>query len=703
VLEIFSDSYPNGGKTMKMKSHFDWRVAQRHCLFVARLLSTILLVLTYLLTAPSLQAQGTIVRTETFALKPNGNVRIDNPRGAIRVQVWDEAAVRVIAEKKAPPGKPFDSSELVLMAINDTVQVGCRQTAQANRIDVIVYLPRRSHVQITGGVWPIEVVGSLASVVVETTSGNISYRIAPTEDVQVVMHSARGVVRSAVPLTLIERAGLHSLQGRTGSGGAPIILNTQSGNITLLPAPATQVHAATAIDQQDKQTSTVRSSGLPELHTATAIDQQNKQETSAPAAPDDPYSIASPPHRRLGTSGSSTVTFSQIDSDKEAEETLRAGPFSRTRQESQTNNGSVGLTVRIIPSGTTAGGTSDPRYRRDSIYDKSNEDEQPSAGQSNRGYSADVVARPPDSSADAASRRTSNGVRSDEGVIKLESALVNLNVSATDRQGRSLTGLKKEDFEVWENGEPQTIEFFAPSTAPFNLVLLLDLSGSIYDKIEVVKSAALHFLDVIGPQDKVAVVTFTREVKVLSQLTTNRDLLRKRIRAIERPEGGTAFYEALWFTLIDTLRGTQGERNAIVVMTDGVDNSLERFNPAPTRVSFDRLLKLLGMSDVIVFPVYLDTEYEEVFVRGNSTSEAYAIARARLQKIAEMTGGQVFQAREASDLAGVYSQVAAALRTVYSVGYYPTNSERDGTFRRVDVRINRPDAVARARKGYYAK
>jgi VWFA-related protein len=681
-------------KTMRAKLESDRRAAwQCVTLNAARpkchtlLLSAIFLALASLATAPSLRAQASSVRTETFVLKPNGNVRIVNPRGATRVQAWDDRAVRVIAEKKTPPGKPFDPSELVLMAINDTVQVECRQTAQASRVDLTVYLPRHSHLQITGGAWPVEVIGGLASAVVETTSGNIGYRISPSEDAQVVMHSARGVVRSVVPLTLVERMGLSSLQGRLGSGGAPIILNAHSGNITLLPAPA---RLAT-----------------PEPNWALATDEQSKRSTSDKALPDDPYSIASPPPQISGAPGSNSIIFSQDNSDKEAEETLRAGPFSRTRQESHSNNGSVGLTVRIIPSGQPAGGSPDPRYRRDSIYDQTDEDEplkaerayNSSAGEVSR---PDVADRSLDLPADAATRRSST-TKADEGVIKLESALVNLNVSATDRQGRSLTNLKKEDFEVWENGEPQKIEFFAPQAAPFNLVLLLDLSGSIYDKIEVVKSAALHFLDVIGPQDKVAVVTFTREVKVLSQLTANRDLLRKRIKAIERPEGGTAFYEALWFTLVDTLRGTQGQRNAIVVMTDGVDNSLERFNPAPTRVSFDRLLKLLGMSDVIVFPVYLDTEYEEVFMRGNSTSEAYAIARARLQKIAEITGGQVFQAKEANDLAGVYSQVAAALRTLYSVGYYPTNSARDGTFRRVDVRINRPDAVARTRKGYYAK
>ena len=104
-----------------------------------------------------------------------------------------------------------------------------------------------------------------------------------------------------------------------------------------------------------------------------------------------------------------------------------------------------------------------------------------------------------------------------------------------------------------------------------------------------------------------------------------------------------------------------------------------------------------------MFPIYLDTEYEEVFERGNSTSEAYAIARDQLDRLAELSGGKSFKAERVSDLSGVYKQVAAALRTVYSVGYYPTNPEKDGTYRRVRVVVNRPDAAVRTRRGYYAK
>jgi VWFA-related protein len=285
----------------------------------------------------------------------------------------------------------------------------------------------------------------------------------------------------------------------------------------------------------------------------------------------------------------------------------------------------------------------------------------------------------------------------------LETSLVSLNVSVTNRKGKSLPDIKKEDFQVFENNEPQNIEFFAPTTAPFNLVLLLDLSGSISDKIDVVKSAALHFIDMIGAEDKVAILTFTRQVQVISQLTADRNLLRQRIDSIDQTVGGTAFYEAMWFALDNTLDGLQGQRNAIVVLTDGVDNSLEWFRYAPSRVSFEQLTRRLEESDVMAFPIYIDTEEEEVWERLTGTPVSYETARSQLEQIAELTGGQMYKAKRSKDLSKVYSEIAAALRTIYSVGYYPKNLEHDGTFRRVRVRVSRPDAIIRTRKGYYAK
>ncbi|MGA9768688.1 MAG: VWA domain-containing protein [Blastocatellia bacterium] len=733
-----------------------------------RVAFSLLFISTFFIQLPSLEAQGSSVRVETFNLSPGGQVRVENLRGATRIDVWDMDSVRVVAEKKSPAGASLDQSDLMLMGVQNTLTIECRQQGRPGRIDLTVTVPRGSRIQLLGGTWPVDVNGSLASAVIETTTGAIGYRIPANDDASIAMRSSRGVVRSTAALAVSERTGAQSLQGRLGSGFAPIILNSQAGNITLSPGPnVTQL--ARGSGNTDGGYSNDNSTAADNN---AAGQRQNPRRNTRPASPSrddqmdaDDYDSNNPvdassypaqrPRRGAGSSpssGSNTVTFAGNDrSDDESLNVRSSGVFERPRTERRTSGGSSGLRVRIIPSGAALGSARDAG---DSIYDQPDDQDSQSGNQSSsntgnsRGNSGsrstqrstydnqsgqykgatrrDDTADEPDIIASRNARTNGPPVlrrdnepspepvlpapasgngrdNPDEESVVLKSALVNMNVTVTNRSGQALANLNKEDFELAENGEQQRIEFFQAQTAPFNLVLVLDLSGSIKDKLDVVKSAALRFVDVLGPQDKVAVVMFTHEIRVVSQLTADRNELKRRIKAIEKPEGGTAFYETMWFTLADTLRGTRGQRNAIVVMTDGVDSSLDRYNPAPTRVTFEQLARRLEEADAMIFPVYLDTEYEEVFERGNSSSEAYSIARDQLERIAELTGGQLFKAEKVGDLSGVYKQVAAAIRTVYSVGYYPTNTERDGTFRRVRVNVNRSDAAVRTRRGYYAK
>ncbi len=713
-------------------------------------------------------AQGTAMRVEMFTFNPGGQVRIENARGATRIESWESQNVRVIAEKVSPAGSALDPSELMLMGAQNTLTIGCRQGARPGRVDLTIFAPPNARLEIVGSAFPVEVSGQFAGAIVETTSGSISYRIPTNADARVVMRSARGVVRSTAPLTISDRAGTQSIQGSIGSGAALVMLNSLSGNVTLTPGPpAVGMLARTAVDSSiqnapannstyqaaetrpQDQVSQPRSSGPIYRPSSLPPADQPDQDGTQPGAPP-ARSPQRAPNSTAQTTGGGSVVFAGGDRSDDSDVEIRSGPLARPRQEKRTESGNSGLRVRIIPSNVPLGSSRDtgsiyqdtdaqsstqqssggyPSSTRSSSqsqrpsYDTQRDpynprasapadvpfDREPVASSKTRPASPPALHRsdepddPPTAATSPSPERASEASDVDNDSIVLKSALVNLNVVVTNRSGVALPNLKKEDFEIYENGQPQSIGFFQPTNAPFNLVLLLDLSGSIKDKLDVVKSAALKFVDVVGPQDRIAIVAFTQDVMVVSQLTSNREELKRRIKTIERPEGGTAFYEAMWFALADTLRGTEGQRNAIVVMTDGVDSSLDRYNPAPTRVSFGRLAQRLEESDVIVFPVYLDTEYEEVFERGNSTSEAYAIARDQLARVAELTGGQMFKAEKASDLAGVYKQVATALRTVYSVGYYPTNTERDGTYRRVRVTVNRPDAAVRTRKGYYAK
>lgn len=629
----------------------------------------------------AVQARAQSVRIETFDLKSGGNVRVENARGATRVEVWQMNSVRIVAEKSEGS---LLASELVLMKMENTVFINCRQSP--GRVDLTIHVPRGSHLQISGGAWPVEVSGSLSSAVIETTSGQIRYHLPQTDSARIVMRSARGAVRSAIPLEIKERSA-RELQGQLGLGSSPIMLYSESGQITLLAA---RESALSALSPQKGQPPETPAPPDGDAQKGAPGDQQG-----------DPSSIALPPSRRPQPDQSGgSVIFSGGARDRTKSTDYSVGPLSRSRQKTESESGSTGIRVRIIPSTPSRSaeenrGEPDLAPRPTYPSARATTDYEPSDDASKE---APVLRRPEAAVGAPAPPAPS----SDEDAVVIETSLVNLNVSVINRSGKSIPNLRKDDFRVFENGEPQKIEFFASTNAPFNLVLLLDLSGSIRGKIEVVKSAALRFLEVIGPQDKVAVVTFSSQVNVISELTANRNFLAAAIRSIESPEGGTALYEALWFALTRMLDKTRGQRNAIVVLTDGVDSSLQQFGYRPTRITFDRLARRLEESDVMVFPIYLDTEQEQVFELGNSTAEEYEIARSRLAQMAELTGGQMFQAKRTRDLAGVYEGVAAALRTVYSLGYYPTR-ERDGSYRRVRVVVNHPDAVVRTRRGYYAR
>ena len=266
------------------------------------------------------------------------------------------------------------------------------------------------------------------------------------------------------------------------------------------------------------------------------------------------------------------------------------------------------------------------------------------------------------------------------------------------------SALEQKDFAVFENGEPQEISFFASAEAPFDLVLLLDLSGSTADKIKLIRTSSKRFVDAARPGDRIAIVTFTEDVQVVSRLTLDREALKTSIDQIAKPRGGTNFWDALRFVLehIVGQSRVEGRRSAIVVMTDGVDNALPDVFGDGSVTTFAELIEIVRRSDTIVLPIYLDTVKEG---RHNGTPpSAYAQAQQQLSELAAESGNTVYQARKVEDLNGAYAQVIRDLATVYSIGYRPANRVRDGSWRAVAVQlVGRPDLVARARRGYYAK
>src|SRR6185503_14176402 len=143
---------------------------------VHRVALSLLFISAFLINIPALEAQSSPSRIESFDLNPGGQVRIENLRGATRIEVWDAHTVRVVAEKKTPVGASLDPADLVLMGIQNTITIQCKQSSRSGRIDLTVTVPRGSRLQLLGGAWPVDVNGSLASAVIETTNGAIAYR-----------------------------------------------------------------------------------------------------------------------------------------------------------------------------------------------------------------------------------------------------------------------------------------------------------------------------------------------------------------------------------------------------------------------------------------------------------------------------------------------------------------------------------------------
>ena len=289
--------------------------------------------------------------------------------------------------------------------------------------------------------------------------------------------------------------------------------------------------------------------------------------------------------------------------------------------------------------------------------------------------------------------------------IRIDADLVNLSVCVVNRNAATGSArLEQKDFVVFENGVPQEISFFASGEAPFDLVLLLDLSGSTSDKIGLIRKSSKRFVDAARPADRIAILTFSSDIRVVSKLTSDHDALKKSIADIQEPSGGTNFWDALRFVLEHIVGQSRVEnrRSAVVVMTDGVDNALPDVFGDGSATSFEDLLKIVQRSDSIVLPIYLDTEKDQD--RRGNLKGAYAMARQQLVTLAAETGNEIYRARKVKDLEGVYQQVIRDLSTVYSIGYRPANLVRDGSWREVTVQLTgHPELAVRSKRGYYGK
>jgi Ca-activated chloride channel homolog len=307
--------------------------------------------------------------------------------------------------------------------------------------------------------------------------------------------------------------------------------------------------------------------------------------------------------------------------------------------------------------------------------------------------------------------------RTEGQTIRLNVEMVSLPVVVTDRQGVRVLDLHKDDFEVYEDGVPQEIAGFGVTDEPVSVALAIDTSGSVEDQLARMQNEAIHFVNLLHPDDSVAIMSFSQDVQLLEDWSISR---RRNERGIKETRHGscTKVYEAVWLALEEVLKPVQ-ERTALVLFTDGDDTASQKASQKET-------IELAKESRAAIYSVYFRPHAQflsGINVGGIPGSGRPPITtppaipqgggggcggsgfpsggRGYLNELADYTGGKVFDASRMEDLGPAFEQVAKELSSQYSLGYYASNTKRDGKFRRVDIKVKRAGLSARTKKGYY--
>lgn len=288
--------------------------------------------------------------------------------------------------------------------------------------------------------------------------------------------------------------------------------------------------------------------------------------------------------------------------------------------------------------------------------------------------------------------------------IKVDVDIVNILCNVRTKNGGLVGSLSKDDFSLTENGQQQTIKYFTRETnIPLTLGLLVDVSRSQERLIDVERQAGYRFFsEVLKEKDMAFLISFGSEAELLQDYTNSRKLLQKgldQLRLNAPAEGlhpgpvptvhqarGTILWDTVYLAANDQLKGQVG-RKAIVVITDGGDQG--------SRVKLEEAIKASQMADAIVYAIY----YIDPYAYGGSFG---APSDRELRRLAEDTGGRVLHVDKKHTLEDIFRQIQDELRTQYSLGYTPTNSVKDGTFRKIEIHTKDKEQKVQARKGYFA-
>ena len=269
--------------------------------------------------------------------------------------------------------------------------------------------------------------------------------------------------------------------------------------------------------------------------------------------------------------------------------------------------------------------------------------------------------------------------------------LVSLNVTVTDGDNRYVTDIDQASFQLYEDGALQDITFFTRTQLPIALALLMDTSASMTEKMSTAQQAAIGFAERLRDEDQASVIDFDSRVDILQGFTNSIAELTAAIRRTSAG-GSTSLYNAIYISLkelgkvgattVDEIR-----RQAIVMLSDGEDTS--------SLVEFDEVLELAKRSDTVIYSIGLRS-------RDIRTRRGFREADFVLRQLAQETGGRAFFPEQAEDLPAIYQRISDELSSQYTLGYISKNPLQDGRWRRIVVRVDRPNVAARTKQGYYA-
>ena len=269
--------------------------------------------------------------------------------------------------------------------------------------------------------------------------------------------------------------------------------------------------------------------------------------------------------------------------------------------------------------------------------------------------------------------------------------LVSLNVTVTDGDNRYVTDIERESFQLYEDGALQDITFFTRTQLPIALALLMDTSASMAEKMSTAQEAAIGFAERLRDEDLASVIDFDSRVDILQGFTNSIIKLNAAIRQTSAG-GSTSLYNAIYISLkelgkvgvttVDEIRC-----QAIVMLSDGEDTS--------SLVEFDEVLELAKRSDTVIYSIGLRS-------RDIRTRRGFREADFVLRQLAQETGGRAFFPEQADDLPEIYQRISDELSSQYALGYISKNPLQDGRWRRIVVRVDRPNVAARTKQGYYA-